>query len=897
MAQVGLGTSPVTSDGNRSLSRYRFRVFTYHAFVQPALSVLDWLWRGLVTVFVTIIVGGLLGNATLSLITTGTLGISDPRVWAVAQPLIEHPEQSYIGLAILLLITALAYIGHRSKASIIPPDLQLFHVGRVSGTSPQDFIRHFNSFYLPRRLDKPTLHGATQEDAPAAADILAKSELDVAKRRKLAQSNDDRVGICVCGQPMLGTTRLAWESMKAEARSWTFILWPENVPFDKWDRLFRIMLRRHAKLVLWLDNLGKYTNSPGMVAYINSLADWIEAQGIRFVIVATCHEQDESGPIHQQFAPLFRRLAAITPDRITLDESNALASAMGRSGQLVQFNKQNFDGLPGSVVFGVGRMRDEVYPNLGQPAQLVLKTIKLLRSAGITEYTFQRVIVVARDVFHLQADQITDAIETVKRAGFLLMGSPTAEGQPTVIAATDFLMDVAVPDYPDLADALPDLPLLQESLERIRDGRALARLGDAFREQADFVRSEECYKQALPAFKRADAPLEWADLQYGFGLVLTQHASEAQDAARTQLLDRAQDCFTNVLGIVNQQNNPALWVRTLEAWREVLRREPQTTTTPSRIQSIEKALAAARKDADNTSPNNPAAKAEALLNVGVLQFLQARLEQNAGTRWRMFDRTIKTLEQVIAFLTADSDPAVWARAHSTLGDVCLARAEVAGHSLRIGYLTKAVSGYEGALARPVPQRTVHEEAEFRFRLGATLNDLAGLETGPDRLALLRRADDTLRASARAFEKKRYGIERAEAQCVLAHVLGQIASLSEGSDRIEKLTQAIIEYEDAIGVLDPEGMDRGDEIRVQIADLLWRRAQARAESGDSSEVSMDASRVIVHCDIVLKHEGTKDRNWALYQQALKLRQDAQIKSSRERGSPLTSSVIDGRAHPA
>jgi tetratricopeptide (TPR) repeat protein len=312
-------------------------------------------------------------------------------------------------------------------------------------------------------------------------------------------------------------------------------------------------------------------------------------------------------------------------------EMQHLAAHLTRSGRILGFNERAFDGLPGAVVLGVTGMRDTVYPSLGPQAKLVLRTIKLLRSAGIQEYTLQRVIVVGADAFHLEPNQIMTAIDALRHVAFLTMGSPTSAGQPTIIPSTDYFFDIAVPDYPSLADAIVDWPLLRESLKRINDGAALARLGDAFREQADYTNAEICYQAALPSFKRSTSPLERASVEYGLGLVLVQRAAESQEPERKELLEQAQDYFTGVLGVVNQQNNPAIWVGAMEGWRDVLRREPQTTHTPSRVQSIEKALEEARRSASNTLRSS-VAWAEAQLNVGVLELLEARLEQNARLR-------------------------------------------------------------------------------------------------------------------------------------------------------------------------------------------------------------------------------------------------------------------------
>ncbi len=888
MVQVGPDVTAPTNGKEGVPLRSRLWQLMYRLLVVPGLTALDWLWRALVWIVASFAFGGLLVNAIVSWLTTGTLGLSDPRTWPVSQPILQHPEVGWALGGATLCLVLLAYLGHRARGRVLPPSLRAYHVGRVSRILPQDFLKNFHPFYLPRRLDRSTASQlASALGAPGEADAATRGALQAARRRSLGRGSADPVGVCVYGRDMLGTTRLAWEAMKAELGSSTFMVWPESAPVGTWDQLLRILQRRRAKVVVWLDDLGKYANSPGLIPYINTLPGWIEAYGIPFLIIATCHEQQEVGPLHQHFAPLLQRLAPITPAPISLEEARSLAAALARSGREIEFDERAFDGLPGSIVFGVSRMRDEVYPNLGQAAQLVLKTVKLLRSAGISPYTEQRVTIVARDVFGLNLDQIPAAIEAVQRAGFLQAGSPTAEGQPTLAPGVEVYLDVAVPDYPHPVDAASDWPLLQGSLERIRDGRALARLGDTFRERQDYAHAEKCYEVALPTFRRDAAPLERASLQYGLGLVLIQHASQVEEPeARARLLERAQDNLNSVLRVVNQQNDPVMWRGALEGWREVLRRRPKTTGTPARLAGIERALVAARKEANAAKAHGPAAWAEALLNVGILLFLQARLEREASARWNLLVRALATHEQALAAITAEVAPLVWARAQGSLGDVARARADAAHQPLRGEYLARAAEAYDAALRVPVPERSRRDVAELWLGRGEALHALAAAKEPEARADLLAQAGQALRQAVTEYEKGGHRIEEAEVQCLLARVLGDLATRLDGAGRIDALTRGLIEYEYAMGVLDPQGNEWGDEIRVRMAELLWKRAEARLADSAVEEGKNDLRRVAPLCDNVVKRDGMRERDLALYRLANRLRRDAQAKLSAVSTSSTT-----------
>jgi hypothetical protein len=103
-------------------------------------------------------------------------------------------------------------------------------------------------------------------------------------------------------------------------------------------------------------------------------------------------------------------------------------------------------------------------------------------------------------------------------------------------------------------------------------------------------------------------------------------------------------------------------------------------------------------------------------------------------------------------------------------------------------------------------------------------------------------------------------------------MSEIAADPGTVDRLELLTQAIIEYEDAINILDPDGSGRADEIHLRTAELLLQRAQARVDK-QPSEASFDLSRVTALCDLIVTHEGSKERNAHLYRQAEKLQREA------------------------
>jgi hypothetical protein len=183
--------------------------------LRPIVFVLDRIWIVFGYVVGAVIVGGILVNIFISLITTGTLGLTDPRTWAVMRVLLTQPVYGVIGLSASLILIFFAYLGHRvrsrkKKGKSGGQLRDIYGLAPVVSAEPSNqLIPSFNPDIYISRLTA---------DTHLDADEIARTALHDALRRRDPMSHDSVYGFCVFGRKLLGTSRLAWEAMKHDAK-------------------------------------------------------------------------------------------------------------------------------------------------------------------------------------------------------------------------------------------------------------------------------------------------------------------------------------------------------------------------------------------------------------------------------------------------------------------------------------------------------------------------------------------------------------------------------------------------------------------------------------------------------------------------------------------------------
>jgi tetratricopeptide (TPR) repeat protein len=842
--------------------------------VRWILQGFDRIWHLIFVVILAGIIVALIQNSLISLLQTGSLSATDPRSWFVAEPFVQNPLNLMYVILPLVLLGMLAYVAHRVShrpEDHFDPELRdRYGIAAASDVKPRHIADYVEEVYIPRRL----------KDTGEEADPAAVSALQQAIENSRGTSHTGTKGICVYGRPLLGTTRLWWEAMKTSFRAmrkkgqeWTFIDWPTDP--QRIGVLLDGLRKSHAKVVLALDDLSKYTEGQS-VSQLNSLPGLLSDYGIPYIIVATCPDEGELGPVHAAFESLMAQaqLQPIQLADISREQAQRLVTELRGKNREVHLDA-SFDGTPGSIALAVGSMRDR-YRQLPDKAKVMLKTVKLLRAAGIRPYTSRRVISAAIDLFGFREVDWQTSFNALNGTGFLGMGLPTEDGQVTVEPATDVYLTVAVPDYQDDETLLRgDLIRLGSTLERTDDTKGLLRLGDALRKHNEFEQAEECYRAVLSKYTTTNAPFEWALAQYGLGLVLEHRITTTQAQPTPDLLAEAEECFRKALTVINRQDDPASWAGAYRGLAAVLRREAPTTSTRTRIRLLEQAANATRQMLKVvTKEQDPIAWADTQLSLGAVLYFQARMEPSADSRRYMLDKSMKSYESALSVLSSTGSPETWARGQRGLAETLVARADFSATEGRAKNLRRAVAAFRDALTTPTVEWLPADIGEMQVALGTALHDLSKQAPAGEQVELLGQSVAAFRTAQDGFATDQYAVERADSACKLAEASVRWAGLVAGLDHAMALSQAISAYEEALSALGRKGtVEERDDVRLRMAQLYWQRADEvpGANGGSACE---DLKKLLSHIDTVLSHDAVvKNKNSALYRQASKYKRDA------------------------
>jgi tetratricopeptide (TPR) repeat protein len=848
-----------------------------HPIWGPILTAFAWLWRFIWWVWTTIIFGGILLGAVVSLITSGGTGFGDPSQWIVVKPLLAHPRASIAWLVLGALITLCALLAHIIKRRA--PDKEVtgeYAIDRVDHLNPDDFLASYvPGVYLPRQ------DILTQTDADAGA----RAALRAAATRKGTAPAAGALGICVFGRPTLGKSRLAWEAMQAELPTWTFVKWPHTP-----EHPFPFAAER--RIVLWLDNLQEFAN-PAEAPGLSDLPRRFASAGVRFVVVATCRNGADEVRAGEYLGSLLRRLTPIRPADITREEAGQLARALEKVGAQVYAGR--FDGTPGALLLGVDRMRDEQFPQLPPDAKRVLRAMKLLRSAGIFTYPAERVRHTAADLFALPDNPGAwrEAVTAVTVAHFVRrVGASDAAGERALEPIADVYLEEAVPDsdYPgpgaNLADGWSGL---QESLMRHRDADALVSLGIAYNDHPlGNLRSNQehavaCFRAALMVYTPETTPIEWAQTQYELGNALREQALLAEGPQRAALLEQAVAAHRAALTALSPEHTPTDWANTQNNLGLALATQAGLAEGPQRAALLEQAVAALRAALSvHSREETPVNWAQAQNNLGLALTDQAELAEGPQ-RAALLEQAVAALRAALSVLSPEETPVVWAASQNNLGLALTDQARLAEGPQRAALLEQAVAALRAALSVRSREETPVAWAGSQNNLGNTLTIQAQLAAGSQRAALLEQAVTAYRAALSVFSREETPVNWAQAQNNLGIALTDQAGLAEGPQRAALLEQAVAALRAALSVYSREETPvawAGSQFNLAL--FYFDRASDVVETQDTTAACADLSEAR-RCTLAALTVFTPDFAPAFNEEAVRMRETIE-QAMREMGCP-------------
>lgn len=322
----------------------------------------------------------------------------------------------------------------------------------VKGLTPEDFgIQKYKKAHVSRESD------ATIES--------------------LLEKNEEY--ILITGKPKIGKTRASYEAIRKFENFLLIKPRPEEIEIEKiifppWS---------NKNLILFLDDLEEFIDM-GIEHVINIL----KKKSKKLIVVATCRTGEELNRVKTE---IYRQFTTVELEEISEGDWKILIGDIRKEDKNLERNlRQQFDGTPGSATLDLEDMRRR-YKGAGD-SQVILKSLKLLRSGNLFLYKEDRVKDVCRDIFDLPSEKIgkyswDGLINNLKENSFITIDKDIIDIYPSYL-------DSCVYDY----DPSPeDLTKLKDLLVSVSDSKSLLYLGNEFIRKKDLSSAKECCSKAL----------------------------------------------------------------------------------------------------------------------------------------------------------------------------------------------------------------------------------------------------------------------------------------------------------------------------------------------------------------------------------------------------------------
>ena len=694
------------------------------------IGFLDVLWNVIKLIWGVLIIGGIvagiIGSAAYKYVTTGHLESINITNLPLIQLASTYPVFTTCFILILGIIITASFLAHRYRQGIQSlPSQNEYGLQHVSQLNPSNYklFRYIQHAYILR-----------------GADTTVRSILQNISTQNQNQNNKT-LGICIFGKPAQGKTRLAWEAMQAELANWTLVRWPHatQIPFN-------FVSQQGKQIILWLDDLHEYAN-PNESVIINDLPRRFMEEGASLIVIATCRDGEDQLQATKYLGNILEQLIPVTLEDISENEAFNLAKILTQEG--LEISSDEFDGTPGSLIFGLQRMTSR-YLNLTHSAQLVLKAMKLLRSAQIHTYPEKRVKNVSQDVFGLEKKEWRKSYESLDRSDFIRITSLNYERIIEPVA--EIYLEKVVIDYPTPHTMLTDDWVnLKECFQHHKDAEGLNSLGlvplkeplKAQRNKYQF--SEECYITASGIFLNKHDHLNWAGTQNNLGLLFMDQADQATGDQAIKLLNKGIEAFNAALTVFSKEKTPAGWLMVQFNLGVLLDMKASFVNDEEALKLLDNAIQIFQ-DILEIEPQNVISQARILSRQGITLCNKAVLvEKNKQNQF--FDVAIQIYHTILAIYAEGHLSIEWASAQNNLGAILSRKANfVNNQEEQRNLLNQTAQTHRTALTVYTKESTPLSWARTQFNLGSTLMDHAVRVKGEDRGKLLKEANEAYHAA-------------------------------------------------------------------------------------------------------------------------------------------------------
>ena len=354
----------------------------------------------------------------------------------------------YIGVSVIIALGLLYLIWERTAAI-----KKAFDVSKpVKKLTPDDFhITNYNKFYIERESDK-----------------------------EIRDRLEERKYAFITGIPMLGKTRMAYESVKKLKDFYLLKPKYEKISIQK----LKLPLFK-KKIVLFLDDLDKYAGKFNLDDLIRKLKE----KSKDFVLIATCRSGKEFDQVFakKEMETLLTQCekGKTEPRLLGLDEEGRLAVAIGK-----RLEEITSDRTPGSITIDLRYMKER-YEDLGDEKS-ILKCLKLLREGHIFLWEENFVKEVSKGIFDLNTERTRwdSYMSSLSSQRFTVESSGSISISHDVYLDNRFLDDYFVKD--DDLDSLKDMLFF-----KLKDAENLFYLGNGFRDKKNLGQCEDCYRKSI----------------------------------------------------------------------------------------------------------------------------------------------------------------------------------------------------------------------------------------------------------------------------------------------------------------------------------------------------------------------------------------------------------------
>lgn len=271
------------------------------------------------------------------------------------------------------------------------------------------------------------------------------------------------VGVVLLGVPLIGKTRFAYEALK-RLRGYHVLALTAEKQKTAGIKLPRSYLLFKPRLALFLDDLQQYIDRFSLF----DLCRHLRKQSKSLTILSTCRSGDEFDAVKndQYFGSFVNHyLQKVYIEELSKEEEKILAAHFKRD-----WSETSYNGTPGSIVFNLEEMLQRLRA-ASDEARTLMRSLYLVREAGIRTYRVALAERVAEKIYGLQSNRISleDAWRWLQRGGFLTVFTEWVISTHAVYIESSFCSDYEFGDTARSLDALQEMILAGVETQEIFD--------------------------------------------------------------------------------------------------------------------------------------------------------------------------------------------------------------------------------------------------------------------------------------------------------------------------------------------------------------------------------------------------------------------------------------------